>query len=103
MNFLKALFSTSEKADFKQLKRDGALIIDVRTPGEFAGGHIAGSINIPLDKIGARAVELKKKNKSIITCCRSGNRSGMAKTILAEAGCNVYNGGAWDVLNEKIG
>jgi len=102
MNFLKALFSTSEKADFKQLKRDGALIIDVRTPGEFAGGHIAGSINIPLDKIGARAVELKKKNKSIITCCRSGNRSGMAKTILAEAGCNVYNGGAWDVLNEKI-
>lgn len=84
MNFLTALFGTSEKADFKQLKHDGALIIDVRTPGEFAGGHITGSINIPLDKISVRAVELKKKNKPIVTCCRSGNRSGMAKTILAK-------------------
>jgi len=102
MNFLTALFGTSEKADFKQLKHDGALIIDVRTPGEFAGGHITGSINIPLDKIPARAAELKKKNKPIVTCYRSGNRSGMAKTILAEAGCEVYNGGAWNVLNEKI-
>ena len=102
MSFFSLLFGSSEKVDFKQLKQDGALIIDVRTPDEFASGHIQGSINIPLNKISTKVSELKKKNRPIITCCRSGSRSGMAKTTLADAGCTVYNGGAWNSLNEKI-
>ncbi|OQP59036.1 hypothetical protein A4R26_21855 [Niastella populi] len=46
--------------------------------------------------------DLKKKGKPIITCCRSGNRSGIAKGILSSAGIECYNGGAWNSLNNKI-
>lgn len=90
------------QGDYKDLLARGALIVDVRTPAEFNGGHIKGSINIPLDHITAHAADLKRKNKPVITCCRSGNRSGMAKGILDAAGLECYNGGAWDALQQKI-
>jgi rhodanese-related sulfurtransferase len=45
---------------------------------------------------------LKKKQKTVITCCRSGNRSGMAKSMLDAAGITCYNGGAWDSLQRKV-
>lgn len=79
---------------------DGAVIVDVRSAGEFASGHIPGSINIPLEELSFRADELKGKN--VITCCRSGNRSGMALHILSESGIEAINGGAWDILLQKI-
>lgn len=86
--------------DLSQLIKDGAVIIDVRTPGEFAGGHVKGSINIPLDQISTKADTLKKQ-KSIIVCCRSGNRSGQAKRILNAKGLtNVENGGSWQNVNQ---
>lgn len=88
--------------DFKALMQAGAVIVDVRTQGEYKGGHIKGSINIPLDTVRLKANELKKKNAPIITVCRSGSRSGMAKSMLASAGLEVYNGGAWDSLQRKI-
>ncbi len=102
LNLLKNMFSTAPQADYAALVKNGALIIDVRTPGEFNSGHIKGSINIPLDDIRNKTEELKKKNKVIITCCRSGNRSGMAKSMLQSAGIECHNGGAWNVLNNQI-
>ena len=57
---------------------NNASIVDVRTPGEFAGQHVAGAINIPLDEVAQRINELKELPKPIIAYCRSGNRSGMA-------------------------
>jgi rhodanese-related sulfurtransferase len=57
---------------------------------------------MPLDGIRNKIADLKKKNKVIITCCRSGNRSGMAESMLSGAGIECYNGGAWNVLNNKI-
>lgn len=102
MSFLSAIFGSREKIDYKQLLADGALIVDVRGPGEYAGGHIKGSINIPLDAIDSRMKDLKNKNKAIITCCRSGARSGMAVSKLSSHGLTAYNGGAWDSLNELI-
>ena len=102
IHFLKKLFSAKPPVDFARLVKEGALIVDVRTPGEFNSGHIKGSINIPLDNIRSKTMELKKKGKTIITCCRSGNRSGMAKSILEGAGISCYNGGAWDSLQNKI-
>ena len=98
------LFSSifGKRADFAQLVKDGAVILDVRTPGEYAGGHIKGSKNIPLDGINGRIAELKKVGKPVITVCRSGARSGMAKGILASGGIEVYNGGAWNSLMQKI-
>jgi len=100
--FLKKIFGSGNAFDYKVLLRKGALIVDVRTPAEFKSGHIQGSVNIPLDRVKAKAAELKRKNKPVITCCRSGNRSGMAKSILISAGIECYNGGAWNELNHKI-
>ncbi len=102
LNLLKNMFSSAPEANYAELVKNGAIIVDVRTPGEFKSGHIKGSINIPLDDIRNKTEELKKKNKVIITCCRSGNRSGMAKSILQSAGIECHNGGPWNVLNNKI-
>jgi rhodanese-related sulfurtransferase len=98
--FIKKLFG--EPVDFKGLVSKGALIIDVRSPAEFKGGHIKGSTNIPVDKIKGKTKELQSKGKAIITVCRSGSRSGMAKSILKSAGIEVYNGGPWNSLQSKL-
>ena len=82
-------------ANIKQLVDDGAIVIDVRTPVEFKSGHLPGSRNIPLDTLPSKIGELKKLNKPIVTVCRSGSRSGMAKNMLAAAGLEVCNGGPW--------
>lgn len=102
LQFLKKLFGGGTPTDFKQLVKDGALILDVRTPGEFNSGHIKGALNMPLNEINKRVNELKKKNKAVITCCRSGSRSSVAKGVLQSAGIDCYNGGAWNVLEQKI-
>ncbi len=100
LSFLKKLFRPS--ADFAKLVKEGAVIVDVRTKSEYQGGHIKGSKNIPLDSIKKEAQSLKRLNKTIVTVCRSGNRSGMAKSILTSAGIQVYNGGAWTSLQRQI-
>ena len=99
-SFFKKLFGPA--TDYNALLEKGAVIIDVRTAGEYANGHIKGSKNIPLDMINGRVAELKKAGKPVITVCRSGARSGMAKGILASGGIEVYNGGPWNSLMQKI-
>lgn len=94
--FFKNLFKPS--ADIPKLVRDGALIIDVRTKSEFQSGHLGNSQNIPLDIIKKEATTLKNLNIPVVTVCRSGHRSGLAKSILSAAGVEVYNGGAWTNL-----
>lgn len=98
--FLQRLFG--QKANFKALVEAGALIVDVRTPQEYDAGHIKTSKNIPLQTIQKSIPELKKSGKVVITVCRSGSRSGMAKSILKSAGIETYNGGPWNVLRSKI-
>jgi phage shock protein E len=102
MGFFSDLFSSKPAVDYAELVKNGAIIVDVRTPGEFAQGHIKGAVNIPLDMIRSRVSELKQKNKPVITCCRSGARSGSAKSILTDAGIECYNGGAWDSLQNNL-
>jgi rhodanese-related sulfurtransferase len=81
---------------------DSTLIIDVRTPKEYQGGHIEKSVNIPLDVI-ADSTEQVKSYASLIVVCRSGKRSAAAKKILEEKGfTNVYDGGAWDALDKLM-
>jgi rhodanese-related sulfurtransferase len=100
-DFIKKLF-TGNKVDYIGLLKQGAIIVDVRTPGEFSAGHIEGSKNYPLESVRNKAAELKKLNKPIITVCRSGTRSSIAKGVLKNAGVEVYNGGAWTSLKNKI-
>jgi phage shock protein E len=102
IDVLKRYFGAANTADFKALVESGAIVVDVRTQGEFREGHIAGSLNIPLDQIKSKLTELKKKNKPIITCCRSGSRSAIAKSALQSAGIECYNGGPWNSLNGEL-
>ena len=74
-------------------------IVDVRTPGEFMGGHVAGSINIPLQEIQARLEELKALPQPIVLCCACANRSGQATSFLKSQGINCTNGGSWLDVN----
>lgn len=100
---IKKMFSGGPSVDFADMKKKGALIIDVRSTGEYAGGHIKGSINIPLDSLGNQLGKLKDKNQAIITCCASGMRSGSAKSMLKSKGyTNVHNGGGWSALQRKL-
>jgi phage shock protein E len=101
IDLLKNLFHVKQ-TDFKALVHEGAVIVDVRTQGEFKSGHIRGSRNIPLDSIKNKLPELKKLGKPVITVCRSGSRSSMAKSILTTGGLIAYNGGAWDSLDRKL-
>jgi rhodanese-related sulfurtransferase len=63
------------------------------------GGHVAGSINIPLQEIVARLDELKSMKQPIILCCASGNRSGQAEMYLRKQGIECENGGSWMDVN----
>ena len=99
LSFIKKLFLPS--TDINKLLTEGALIIDVRTKAEYEAGHIAGSKNIPLDSIKNHIAEIKKYSKPIITVCRSGSRSAMAKGILESNGVQVVNGGSWISLKNS--
>lgn len=88
-----------EKVDLNAKLAEGAVIVDVRTPGEFKSGHVKGSKNIPLDKIASKTSEIKKWGKPVITCCASGMRSGTAKSILKSQGIEAHNGGSWTSVN----
>lgn len=103
MSFLRKLFGLGPAADLKQLANEGAIILDVRTKGEFQGGHIKNAMNIPVESLSSNLSKLKNKDKAIITCCASGMRSGRAKSILKANGYEkVFNGGAWTSLNQKV-
>lgn len=70
-------------------------VIDVRTPAEFAGGHVKGSINIPLQELVEKIEEVKKLEQPFVLCCASGNRSGQATAYLKSLGIQCENGGSW--------
>ncbi len=89
--------------DFAQLMKEGAIILDVRTKGEFGSGHIRGSVNIPVEQLHKNLHKFKDKKRTIIACCESGMRSSSAKGILTSNGfINVHNGGRWMSLNNKL-
>ena len=77
-------------------------IIDVRTPAEFMGGHVQGSINIPLQEVPARVAEISAMPQPIVLCCASGNRSGQATVFLRQHGVDCSNGGSWLDVNGTI-
>ncbi len=101
LQFIKKMFGAGN-TDYKELINRGAIIIDVRSAGEFGSGHIRGSKNYPVDIIRSKIADLKKLNKPVITVCRSGARSAMAKNILRSAGIDAYNGGPWTSLDRKL-
>jgi rhodanese-related sulfurtransferase len=81
------------------IKEKKGTIVDVRSHEEFMGGHVAGSINIPLQTITDRMEELKDLTMPLILCCASGNRSGQAQYFLSQQGLDCHNGGSWLDVN----
>lgn len=103
LSTIKQLFGLGPKTDYAALVKKGAIILDVRSKGEYAGGHIKGSINISVDQLSNNLAKLKDKNTPIITCCASGMRSASAKNLLKANGYKeVYNGGGWSSLQAKL-
>ncbi|MBE2247560.1 MAG: rhodanese-like domain-containing protein [Candidatus Competibacteraceae bacterium] len=82
------------------LQSDEVIIIDVRTPTEFMGGHVANSINIPLHELPMRMHEFTELKKPVVLCCASGGRSAQAAYYLSQQGiAHCYNGGSWMDVN----
>jgi len=86
---------TISPGDAKAQVDSGALLLDVRTAEEFQGGHIEGAVNIPVGELEGRLAELPPPDQPIVVYCRSGRRSGSARTLLMERGFSqVHNLGA---------
>jgi rhodanese-related sulfurtransferase len=81
----------------KRLAAAGAVVVDVRTPEEFARGHVPGAKNIPHDEIAARAAEIGPPSTPVVVYCRSGRRSALAIESLKELGYrSLWNAGGYD-------
>lgn len=90
--------NTVSSEELGKLVNEGAFLVDVRSPSEFAGGSAKGAVNIPLDQVTQKMDKFKNKDH-IVVFCRSGNRSGQAQSILEQNGFNnVTNGGTVDTV-----
>ena len=83
----------------EKIKNNDCTIVDVRTPGEFMGGNVAGSVNIPLQDVMDRVDEFKNMKAPVVLCCASGMRSGQATQYLSAQGIDCVNGGSWLDVN----
>jgi rhodanese-related sulfurtransferase len=83
----------------KIINENKGTIVDVRTPVEYLGGNVVGSINIPLQEIQQRLDEVKNLKQPLVLCCASGNRSGQATQFLLHQGIECVNGGSWLDVN----
>ncbi|MBI9064640.1 MAG: rhodanese-like domain-containing protein [Marinilabiliaceae bacterium] len=103
MGLFDLLFGKRKQEVLEALEQ-GAQIIDVRSPEEFKYGNIAGSINMPADRLNDSAIKkLKKLNAPLVVCCASGMRSASAKGILLQNGLSqVHNAGGWHKLDRWI-
>ncbi|MGC4234782.1 MAG: rhodanese-like domain-containing protein [Niabella sp.] len=98
----KNLFAATDNNQLSDALKEGAFLVDVRTPGEFASGSVKGAVNISVDQIERQLHKFKGK-KYIITFCRSGARSSQAKSILEKNGLqNVINGGTWRNVSQAV-
>lgn len=87
----KANPSRVDGAGARELVKNGATLLDVRTPGEFSSGHIEGAKLIPVQELGGRVEEVGPKDKPVVVYCRSGARSSAAAAMLAKAGYEVHD------------
>jgi len=102
LDALKQMLGGGPATDYADLKARGAQIVDVRSPEEYRGGHIEGSVNLPVQTL-ADTFKKLRKDRPVITCCASGMRSSSAKSLLEREGFEVVNGGPWSSLARQLG
>ncbi len=78
--------SPAQLAEIQQAIDQGAVLLDVRSPGEFAGGSLPGARNVPVSNIGSIIPELQKAGQPVVLFCASGTRAGLALKALKAAG-----------------
>jgi phage shock protein E len=78
-------------AEARRLVQGGAVLLDVRTPGEFTSRHIDGALNIPVQELDRRMGELGQKDRPVVVYCRSGSRSARAAQMLKRAGYSAVH------------
>jgi len=100
LNWLKSLFTSGPS--IADLLEDGALVLDVRTLGEYRNGHVNGSMHVPLQQLEKKINAIKKQKKTVVTVCASGMRSGKAAKMLRAAGLDAHNGGPWQNVDRLI-
>jgi phage shock protein E len=101
LNFLKTKDINAGVKDFQATK--GAVLLDVRTAGEYAEGHIENSLNLPLQNIEQAVSVIKDKNTPLFVHCRSGGRSASATAALKKMGyTNVSDIGGIMSYNGKV-
>lgn len=99
MGLFQNLFGGGQTPDLTTVIGQDSFLVDVREPGECAGGTARGAVNIPLGRLASELDRFKGK-ENIVVFCRSGNRSAQAKAILEQNGFkNVVNGGTWEDVN----
>jgi len=85
--------------DARKLVAAGARLLDVRSPEEYAGGHLPGAVNIPVQELDRRMAEVGPRDGEVVLYCRSGSRSARATELLRRHGFSkVHNLGpmtAW--------
>ncbi|HNR08274.1 MAG TPA: rhodanese-like domain-containing protein [Saprospiraceae bacterium] len=102
LKFLERLLFGADRGQVKSAIEAGALLVDVRTPSEYASGHVKGSMNIPLESIPKNLSKFKNR-EPIVVFCRSGARSAQAKVLLNQSGFqHVINGGSWSSVNKLV-
>ena len=88
--------STDAVGSMKEAVADGALLLDVRSTGEYSGHHLEGAMNIPVSDLEARLAELADKERTVVVYCASGGRSASAKRLLERHGFqDVRDLGSW--------
>jgi phage shock protein E len=94
--FASRSLGTLSSAEARKWVSEGARLLDVRSAGEYAAGHIEGALNIPVQELPTRVAELgRDKARPIVVYCQSGMRSAHAKRLLEQAGfAKVGNLGA---------
>jgi phage shock protein E len=86
-----------DAATARRLVADGVKVVDVRTPAEYAAGHVPGAVNIPYDEIGPRSAELGPAETPLVLYCHSGRRAGIAiRTLAAKGFTRLYDLGTYE-------
>ena len=100
LNWLKSLFTSGPS--IPDLLDEGALVLDVRTLGEYRNGHVNGSMHVPLQQLEKKINAIKKQKKTVVTVCASGMRSGKAAKMLRATGLDAHNGGPWHAVDRLL-
>jgi len=102
LGIFKNMFSQTDNNQLSEVLKNGAFVVDVRTPAEFSAGSVKGAVNIPLDKLPGQLSKFKNKD-NIVVFCKSGGRSAQAQQFLKNNGFQkVINGGTWQNVKKAI-